>query len=71
MPDTERDRDEQHAADVRRRYLIRFEEDTLRSRPPWIRVIIGAAIAVGLIGLVRGLPDKAETHAAEGRALPG
>jgi aquaporin Z len=32
--------------------------------------IIGAAIAVALIGLVRGLPDKAETEAAEGGALP-
>jgi aquaporin Z len=35
----------------------------------WIYVfgdLIGAAIAVCLIGLVRGLPDKAETQAAEG-----
>src|ERR1700735_5523547 len=31
-----------------------------------LRDLIGAAIAVGLIGLVRGLPDKAETQAAEG-----
>ena len=28
--------------------------------------LIGAAIAVALIGLVRGLPDKAEISAAEG-----
>ncbi len=28
-----------------------------------------AAIAVMLIGLVRGLPDRAETEAAEGSAL--
>src|SRR5271169_6788240 len=35
----------------------------------WVYVfgdLIGAAIAVCLIGLVRGLPDKAETQAAEG-----
>ena len=29
-----------HAAALRRRYLIRFEEDTLRPRPLWIRLII-------------------------------
>jgi aquaporin Z len=32
--------------------------------------VIGALIAVGLIGLVRGLPDKEERQAAEGSALP-
>jgi aquaporin Z len=39
----------------------------------WVYVAgpaIGAAIAVGLIGLVRGLPSKAEREAAEGGALP-
>ena len=36
----QRAQDDQHAADLQRRYLIRFEEDTLRSRPLWIRVII-------------------------------
>ena len=40
MADTGLDGDDQHAVDVGRRYLIRFEEDTLRSRPLWIRVII-------------------------------
>jgi len=34
------DRDEEQAAAIRRRHLIRFEEDTLKSRPLWIRVII-------------------------------
>jgi aquaporin Z len=34
------DRDEEQAAAIRRRYLIRFEEDTLKSRPLWIRLII-------------------------------
>ncbi len=33
--------------------------------------VIGAALAVPLIGLVRGLPDRAETGAAEGGACPG
>ncbi len=32
--------------------------------------LIGAAIAVAIIGLVRGMPDKAEMEAAEGTALP-
>jgi aquaporin Z len=32
--------------------------------------VIGAAIAVMIIGLVRGLPDKEERAAAEGGALP-
>jgi aquaporin Z len=32
--------DPQHADALRRHYLIRFEADTLRSRPLWIRVII-------------------------------
>lgn len=39
----------------------------------WIYIIgpiMGAAIAVMLIGLVRGLPDKEEREAAEGGALP-
>src|SRR5690348_1939979 len=39
----------------------------------WIYVagpMIGAAIAVAIIGAVRGLPDKDELEAAEGGALP-
>ena len=32
--------------------------------------LAGAAIAVMVIGLVQGLPDKAEREAAEGGALP-
>lgn len=39
----------------------------------WIYIvgpILGAALAVMLIGLVRGLPDKEEREAAEGGALP-
>src|SRR2546423_9974719 len=34
------DMDDTHAASLGRRYLIRFEEDTLRERPLWIRLII-------------------------------
>ena len=40
MPDTGLDGGDQHELDLGRRYLIRFEQDTLRSRPLWIRVII-------------------------------
>lgn len=39
----------------------------------WVYVfgpLIGATIAVMLVGLVRGLPDKDEREAAEGGALP-
>jgi aquaporin Z len=39
----------------------------------WIYIVgpcIGAALAVMIIGLVRGLPDKEEVEAAEGGALP-
>jgi aquaporin Z len=32
--------------------------------------VIGAAVAVMIIGLVRGLPDKEEREAAEGGDLP-
>ncbi len=34
------DMDADHAASLGRRYLIKFEEDTLRPRPLWIRLII-------------------------------
>jgi aquaporin Z len=32
--------DPEHAAALKRRYLIDFEADTLRSRPLWVRMII-------------------------------
>jgi len=35
---------------------------------PW--PVIGATIAVAIIGAVRGLPDKEEREAAQGGALP-
>ena len=40
MADATADMDAEHAASLRRRYLIQFEEDTLRPRPLWIRLII-------------------------------
>ena len=40
MADTTTDPDSEHAAALRRNYLIRFEENTLRQRPLWIRLII-------------------------------
>jgi aquaporin Z len=38
----------------------------------WVYVVgplVGAVVAVGLVGLLRGLPDKEEREAAEGGAL--
>ena len=40
MADVTADMDSDHADSLGRRYLIRFEEDTLRQRPLWIRLII-------------------------------
>ena len=40
MADITTDPDREHAAALGHRYLIRFEEDTLRQRPLWIRLII-------------------------------
>jgi len=35
MASVANDVDAEHAAAARRRYLVRFEEDTLRQRPLW------------------------------------
>ena len=40
MADATADMDAEHNVSLRRRYLIQFEEDTLRQRPLWIRLII-------------------------------
>src|SRR5205809_7785970 len=40
MAEVAADMDDEHAQSLGRRYLIRFEEDTLRQRPLWIRLII-------------------------------
>jgi aquaporin Z len=40
MADAVGNREQQHAAAVGNRYLLKFEEDTLRERPLWIRLII-------------------------------
>jgi MIP family channel proteins len=40
MADVLTDSERQHADALRYRYLIRFEEDTLKQRPMWIRVIV-------------------------------
>ena len=40
MATTTGDMDAEHQASLGRRYLIQFEEDTLRPRPLWIRLII-------------------------------
>jgi aquaporin Z len=54
MPDSAHDRDDQRAADLRHRYLIRFEEDTLRPRPLWIRVIAEFSGTVLLVMVAAG-----------------
>jgi aquaporin Z len=49
MADVAADGDREHVEALRRRYLIRFEEDTLRQRPLWIRIItefLGTAVLV-------------------------
>jgi len=40
MATATKDADAEHISSMQRRYLIRFEEDTLRQRPLWIRLII-------------------------------
>ena len=40
MSDTAAAADRAHTDAIGRRFMIRFEEDTLRQRPLWVRVII-------------------------------
>jgi aquaporin Z len=46
--------EEQEAAALRHRFLIRFEQDTLRQRPLWIRVIIEFAGTFLLVTVAAG-----------------
>jgi aquaporin Z len=48
------DQEEQYAQAMRRRYLVRFDEDTLRSRPLWIRLIIEFAGTFLLVTVAAG-----------------
>jgi MIP family channel proteins len=54
MANVTTDTDSEHAAAVRRRYLVRFEEDMLRPRPLWIRVIIEFAGTFVLVTVAAG-----------------
>jgi aquaporin Z len=54
MPGEDHAQEEQHASDAGRRYLIRFDEDTLRSRPLWIRVITEFAGTFLLVTVAAG-----------------
>ena len=49
MADVTADRDDEHAASLRRRYLIRFGNDTQQERPLWIRLIIEFADTLVLV----------------------
>ena len=51
------DMDAEHAVSLGRRYLIRFEEDTLRQGPLWIRLIIDELAAAEGGGLPMSQPD--------------
>jgi aquaporin Z len=54
MPGEDHAQDDQHADEIGRRYLIRFDEDTLRSRPLWIRVITEFAGTFLLVTVAAG-----------------
>ena len=58
------DIDAEHEASLRRRHLIRFEEDTLRPRPLWIRLIIGQEAAQGGALPVTGSPKTPQIKEA-------
>jgi len=59
------DMDAEHAASLRRRHLIRFEEDTLRPRPLRIRLIIEREAAQG-----GALPVTARSKTPQIREAP-
>jgi MIP family channel proteins len=52
--DPEQAEKEEHAAAIQRRYLVRFEEDTLKERPLWIRLIIEFAGTFLLVTVAAG-----------------
>ena len=54
MADVAEEMDADHAASLGRRYLIKFEEDTLRPRPLWIRLIIEFAGTFVLVTVAAG-----------------
>ena len=54
MADVTADMDADHAASLGRRYLIKFEEDTLRPRPLWIRLIIEFLVTFILVTVAAG-----------------
>ena len=75
MADVTADKDADHAAALGRRYLIRFEEDTLRQRPLWIRLIIEflgtfvlvtVAAGAGVINHYEGGNPRADQAASKG-----
>jgi aquaporin Z len=68
------DTDAEHAASLGRRYLIRFEEDTLRPRPLWIRLIIEFLGTFVLVTVAAGsgvMSPRAGTTRSPSRAGTG
>ena len=64
MADVAGDLDPEHDALLRRHYLVRFEEDTLRQRPLWIRLIIEFLGTFILVTVAAGPASSTITWAA-------
>ena len=64
------DEDERHAAAVGTRYLLRFEADTLKQRPLWIRLIIEFLGTFLLVTVAAGPASSIITPAAARSAGP-
>ena len=54
MADVKENTDQAHADAIRRRYLVRFDQDILRQRPLWIRVITEFAGTFILVTVAAG-----------------
>ena len=70
MADVTTDMDAAHADSLGRRYLIRFEEDTLRQRPLWIRLIIEFLGTFILVTVAAGSASSITMRAATRSAGP-
>ena len=71
MADVTADMDDEHALSLGRRYLIRFEEDTLRPRPLWIRLIIEFVGTFVLVTVAAGSPVRPPAERSDRRRPAG